>query len=132
MVGIRGRFLLGRLGLFSGAFAVSFRECIYGSVTNQPSSRGHLFLYGPSGQQDSRRWYRAHGHGIGKAGWENTFETPLKSRWRVGFGCVFFYFCSSRFDVFFFRCLFKNNEILSESVNNRNDSRLKKGTQRCQ
>ena len=27
MVGLRGRFLLGRLGLFSGAFAVSFREC---------------------------------------------------------------------------------------------------------
>ena len=25
MVGIRGRFLLGRLGIFSGAFAVSFR-----------------------------------------------------------------------------------------------------------
>ena len=27
MVGILSPFLLGRLGLFSGAFAVSFREC---------------------------------------------------------------------------------------------------------
>ena len=38
MVGIRGCFLLGRLGLFFGALAVSFRECNYHCPLTIPSS----------------------------------------------------------------------------------------------